>query len=114
LRYYLEDEFANKAMVDGCMRTDLTIEELGDFGNRPEAQAIDGELVRCCDHLAAFIEASLSTEHGITSKHLAEGIERLLAQYGERRLASIDFGAVFRQFTPLSGGPASASGGKKS
>ena len=98
LRYYLEDEFANKAIIDGRMRKDLTFQELCDSCNRADAHPVDGEMVRCCDHLAAFIEASLSTEHGITSKHLAEGIDRLLKRYRERWLGPIDFGAVFAQF----------------
>jgi putative hydrolase of HD superfamily len=100
LRYYLDDEFANKAVIDGRERRDLSFEELGAIADRPKTEPVDGELIRCCDHLAAFIEASLSTEHGITSKHLAEGIERLLAMYRDRQLGPLDFGAIFRQFTP--------------
>jgi putative hydrolase of HD superfamily len=106
LRYYIEDEFANKGIVDGKPRADLSVEDLCGPCNCAAANPVDGELIRCCDHLAAFIEASLSTEHGITSKHLSEGIDRLLKRYGERRLAGIDFGAVFRQFLPASIGTA--------
>ena len=98
LRYFIEDEFANKAVVDGQIRRDVSIEQLCGPHNCAEANPIDGELIRCCDHLAAYIEAALSVEHGITSKHLAEGLRRLLERYGHRQLAGIDFGAVFRQF----------------
>ncbi|MBN2450957.1 MAG: HD domain-containing protein [Lentisphaeria bacterium] len=100
LTYFMRDEFVNKAMVAGQVRTGLSIEELGAKYNHDGANAVDGEVIRCCDHLAAFIEATLSISHGITSKHLTDGIERLLKQYRRRTLGTLDFGAVFRAFEP--------------
>jgi len=100
IRYYTENEFDNRARVDGKTKHDLTFEELGANFDRPENKPVDGEIIRCCDHLAAFIEVSLSIRHGITSKHLADGAERLYAMYRTRKVGSIDFAAVFADFAP--------------
>jgi len=100
IRYYTEDEFANRAVIDGELRTDLTVEQLSEDFDEPQFQPVDGEIIRCCDHLAAFIEASLSIEHGITSKHLTEGLERLMKNYHDRQVGQVDFGAIFQAFAP--------------
>jgi putative hydrolase of HD superfamily len=100
LSYFVENEFANRAMEGGRVRADLSIEEMCTTYNHDEANAVDGEVIRCCDHLAAFIEASLSIGHGITSKHLTEGVERLRKRYHDRQVASLDFGALYRAFDP--------------
>ncbi|NLF18632.1 MAG: HD domain-containing protein [Lentisphaerae bacterium] len=100
LSYFVENEFANRAVVDGEVRAGLTVEALCSEHNHDAANAVDGEIIRCCDHLAAFIEASLSIGHGITSKHLTEGVERLRQRYRGRRVGGIDFGALYEAFDP--------------
>ncbi|MGI6353745.1 MAG: HD domain-containing protein [Lentisphaeria bacterium] len=100
IRYYTENEFDNRARVDDKTKPDLTFEELGANFDRPENKPVDGEIIRCCDHLAAFIEVSLSIRHGITSKHLADGAERLYTMYRTRKVGPIDFAAVFADFAP--------------
>jgi putative hydrolase of HD superfamily len=42
---------------------------------------VDGKLIRCSDHIAAFIEADQSIKYGITSAHLVEGRDGLLETY---------------------------------
>ncbi len=102
IRYYTENEFDNRARVDGkTVRVD-TFEELGANYDWPANKPVDGEIIRCCDHLAAFIEVSLSVRHGITSKHLSDGADRLYAMYRTRKVGPIDFGAVFTAFAPES------------
>lgn len=100
LSYFVENEFENRAVEGGQVRYGLTIEELCTSYNHEDANAVDGEIIRCCDHLAAFIEASLSISHGITSKHLTEGVERLRRRYHDRRVLNLDFGALYRAFDP--------------
>ena len=81
IRYFIEDEFANRVMKDGDVIKGMTVEEIGRDYNDGTTAPVDGEIIRCCDHLAAFIEASLSMHHGITSNHLEEGKQRLLEKY---------------------------------
>lgn len=104
IRYYTEDEFANRAIVNGERRTDITFAELGEKYSSWEFFPVDGEIIRCCDHLAAFIEAALSISGGISSRYLVEGVERLYNIYNDRKVGTIDYGEIFRSFLPAEKG----------
>lgn len=97
LRYYMEDEFKSKVVVDGAVR----IVEAGAIGaryNEDSFSPVDGELVKACDHLAAYIEATLSIAYGITSRHLRDGAQMLYEKYEDKRVAGVDFGQLFDYF----------------
>lgn len=98
IRYYTEDEFENRAKINGNTVNKLSFEQLGEKYDSKEYAPVDGEIIRCCDHLAAFIEATLSIYHGITSKYLKEGADRLYNLYSERTVANINYGNIFRSF----------------
>jgi len=98
IRYYTENEFSNRAIVDGQVKLGLTADELKSTYSEARFSPLDGEVIRACDHLAALIEASLSIGHGVTSKHLTEGRDRLLSQYENQNISGIDFGHLFASF----------------
>ena len=102
IMYFTEDEFSNRAQVDGKTVNGLTFEELTEKYDAPQFRPVDGEIIRCCDHLAAFIEASLSIRHGISTKHLSEGIERLFCLYKDKKpvAGKLDYARIFRDFLP--------------
>ncbi len=102
IMYFTEDEFSNRALVNGKTITGLSFEDLSQKYDSPEFWPVDGEIIRCCDHLAAFIEASLSIKHGISTKHLAEGVERLYSLYMDKEpiAGKLDYARVFREFLP--------------
>ena len=68
----------------------------------PPEKIVDGQVLKGCDHLAAFVEAWLSMQYGITSKHLQNGLVDLRKRYtgdGEfRKIGPVDFERIFRQF----------------
>jgi putative hydrolase of HD superfamily len=98
IRYYMEDEFANKVLMDGRAEK-VAAGEIGARYNEDRFSPIDGEMIKACDHLAAYIEASLSIAHGITSQPLRDGVKALYAQYeGRRQVAGVDFGSLFDYF----------------
>jgi len=98
LRYFTEDEFSNRIIEGDHVRAGLSTDELNRQYNSAIWEPVDGEIIRCCDHLAAFIEASLSIKHGITSKHLQEGKRRLSEKYHRKVVSGINFGALFDAF----------------
>jgi putative hydrolase of HD superfamily len=100
IRYYTLDEFSNRIKNDRGVRSGLSFAELQRDYNDGRNMPIDGEIIRCCDHLAAFIEASLSIRHGVSSKHLLEGAERLYGMYKQRQVGNLDFGEIFGHFAP--------------
>ncbi len=97
IKYYVEDEFANKVMVDGKI-VKVASGEIGTSYNEDRFSPVDGELIKACDHLAAYIEATLSMAYGITSRHWRAGAQTLDAKYEDRKVAGVDFGQLFDYF----------------
>ena len=83
IKYFTTDEFRNKIVVDGQIR----FIEFSDFAatNRDEFNPLDGEIIDLADKTAAFIEASQSIRHGVSSAHLEEGYRHMFNRYtGEK------------------------------
>jgi len=97
LRYFMEDEFANKIKNKGTIQK-VSAEEIAECFNAPEFSPVDGQIIKGCDELAAYIEAKLSIRYGITSRHLEEGSVYLYRKNANRKIAGIDFGQLFDSF----------------
>ena len=95
IRYFIEDEFANKIRINGSVSKDVSNEEISARYNSAEYSPLDGRVLKACDHLAAYIEATLSIQHGIKSQHLEDARARLHNLYRDRIMAGINFGQVF-------------------
>jgi len=63
--------------------------------NQDSYSPVDGEVIRACDKLAAFIEASLSIRHGIRSQHLIDGRTKIYREYSNRESGGINFAELF-------------------
>jgi putative hydrolase of HD superfamily len=100
LSYYTENEFANRALAGDQVIADIAFADMSGIYDKAEHLPVDGKIIRCCDHLAAFIEASISLRHGISSKYLREGIERLQKEYSNKTIGPIDYGRTFAAFRP--------------
>ena len=102
INYYTENEFANKCRLDGQMQIFTTEEDLAKFlleHRGHVTKVVDGFILKGCDHLAAFVEAYLSAvEHGITSKHLRNGMEELSTMYRGKVVGGVDFGQIYAEF----------------
>jgi len=99
VRYFIEDEFQNKIKIDNTVRKGLSIEEISASYNEDRFDPVDGQLLKVCDHLAAYIEATLSMEYGIKSHHLEEGRNSLYAKYKDQKIAGLDIGRLFSFFS---------------
>lgn len=100
--YFTQNEFTNRIMLDG-VPIEVSEEELNGKYNVDGHgyKAVDGRMLKGCDHLAAFVEAYLSMEYGITSKHLLNGMADLREKYKNKTIAGINFGAVYDEFPEL-------------
>lgn len=101
MRYFMEDEFENKIIRADRIIKGISTEELCALYNQDEFCPRDGEILKVCDHLAAFVEASLSARHGIRSSHLIEGRQKLYKLYSQKEIAGINFGQVFCHFNEV-------------
>lgn len=97
LRYLLEDEFGSRIRRDGAVHR-VSTDEMQALGNEDRFDGYDGEVVKVCDHLAAFVEARVSLGTGIRTPHLEHGVNHLRALYQGRTLAGVDLGALYADF----------------
>ncbi|MDY6826678.1 MAG: HD domain-containing protein [Bacillota bacterium] len=97
LKYFTDKEFASKIMENDEMQV-VTSEEINERYNSDSFSPLDGEIIRACDHLAAYIETFLSISHGIKSNHLEEGNRQLYSRYNSRIIAGINFGQLFSYY----------------
>jgi putative hydrolases of HD superfamily len=98
MRYFTQDEFENKIKVDGRIINGISYNELNTVYNKNKFYPLDGEIIKACDKLTAFIEADISIKHGITSKHLEEGRKNIYEKFKNKNVSGIDFGRLFNYF----------------
>ncbi len=97
LRYFTEEEFVGRIIVDG-KTTHSSSAEINKLYNTDSYSPLDGEIIKACDQLAAYIETFLSISYGIKSSHLEEGNRQLYISNKDRIIAGIDFGQMFGYF----------------
>lgn len=94
IEYLIKEEFENKIMRNGQPEK---MEKITEEFNKEEFSPVDGKMIRVCDHLAAFMEAVLSINHGISSHHLEDGREHLFKIYQDSVFEGIDIGKIYRE-----------------
>jgi len=92
--YFLEDEFRSKAQVEGKVII-CSSEEISEKYNTDLYNPMDGELVKICDHLAAYIEASMSIDYGMRAPDLLRGKEQIYGKSAHTSICGIDFRVCF-------------------
>lgn len=91
-------EFAETVILDGRV-TRVTPAELQGRYNADAHDPKDGELLKVCDSLAAFIEAYTALRNGITSDQLQSAVWRLRTHYAATTLLDrVHVGALFADF----------------
>lgn len=97
IRYFIQDEFSSKVIKDKKIEV-VTSDEISENYNTDEFSPIDGQIIRCCDHLSAFMEAYLSIEYGVCPNALMSGYKNLREKYKNKVVAGVDFGQMFGYF----------------
>ncbi|HOL16638.1 MAG TPA: HD domain-containing protein [Bacillota bacterium] len=98
MTYFTENEFASKIIDEEGKIRFVTSDEINRRYNRDKYNPLDGELIKVCDQLAAYMETFLSISHGVYSSHLAEANRQLYEAYKNKNIAGIDFGQIFSYF----------------
>lgn len=102
LTYYLGldvgSEFMNTVRENGVVRS-VSREELYENCNSQAYDPKDGETLKVCDSLAAFIEAYTAMRNGISSEQLQQALWRLREQYQRVTLGpDLHIGALLADF----------------
>ncbi len=101
LAYYLGlatgSEFHATVLENGLVRR-VSFAELQEDYNQDCFDPKDGELLKACDSLAAFIEAYTAVRNGITSDQLQQAIWRLRENNRNQEFGPLHLGALFADF----------------
>ena len=87
-----------------CRREGASIVKVDGFealqrdANRDALDPKDGQMLKICDWLAAFLEAHSSIRNGVSSPHLLEAQARLKAKLCESPLECLHLGALLADF----------------
>ncbi len=97
IEYFTNDEFTSKIVLNGeCVSS--TSDEINEKYNDDKYNPIDGQIIRGCDHLSAFIEAFMSLSYGVKSEPMVSGYEHLKEEYQNKTIGGIDFSVPFGYF----------------
>ncbi len=97
IKYFTKNEFSSKIVKNGRVEI-VTSDMINENYNDNHFHPIDGEIIRACDHLSAYIEAYLSLTYGLKSEQMQSGYEHLTGKYDNRAIGGIDFGIPFGYF----------------
>ena len=97
MRMFTEDEFASKVTVEGKLQN-TTSDAITASYNQDIYNPVDGELVKAADDLAAFMEAYLALQNGISNAQLRTAVREKSLFYRHKTIAGIDFGKVYKGF----------------
>jgi putative hydrolase of HD superfamily len=97
MRMFTENEFLSKVTIDGQLRH-TTSDEITASYNRDRYNPVDGELVKVADDLAAFMEAYLALQNGISNAQLQAAVQEKRLFYREKTIAGINLDEVYGGF----------------
>lgn len=95
--FFTQDEFDSKIIIDNKI-VKTTSDEINEKYNKDIYCPIDGQIIRGCDHLSAYLEAYLAVKYGFGSESIQSGYHNLFEQYKNRNIAGVDFGLLFDYF----------------
>ncbi|WP_104751173.1 HD domain-containing protein [Helicobacter salomonis] len=100
LLYFTQDEFSNRYLDPQTKQVHhVDLDTLWQTYNRNLYQGVCGTLLKVCDQLSAFIEATMSIAHGVRSDVLVRGAAKIQQKYARKSLCEVDVGVLFRDFT---------------
>lgn len=97
LKYFTDNEFKGKITENEQIK-EVSSDQINLHYNEDNYSPLDGEIIKACDQLAAYIETFLSISHGIKSYHLEDANRQLYKLYSNRVIAGINFGQFFSYF----------------
>jgi putative hydrolase of HD superfamily len=94
---FTEDEFVSKVTIDGQVRH-TTSDAISASYNHDRYNPVDGELVKAADDLAAFMEAYLALQNGISNPQLHTAVQDKRRFYREKTIAGVSLDKVYNGF----------------
>lgn len=103
IKYFIQDEFSNKAIIDNnILKDNITFEVMNTKYNSNEFHPFDGKIIRAADHLSTFLEAWHSCKHGIHSEELVAASNKIREQYEFVNFYPISMKEIYDHYEILS------------
>ena len=97
ISYFTNNEFASKILIDD-EPVFKSSDEITEKYNEDKYSPVDGQIIRGCDHLSAYLEAYLSLKYGVQSESVQSGYHNIFNKYDNKVIGGIDFGLLFDYF----------------
>lgn len=97
IKYFTKDEFSSRVWLDGEI-VKTTSDEINKTYNDDSYDPIDGEFIRIADDLAAYLEAYVSANSGMSSRQLEDAMKNLEERYKGKTIAGISIGSLYADF----------------
>lgn len=88
---FVLDEFCNRVNFE------IITDDIINYNNNSHNPK-DGKLLKVCDHLSAYFEASISIDYGVSSKELKEAKKKLTNKYKSYKYNGINIEKMFMSF----------------
>ncbi len=98
VRYFTEDEFSNRVIVDNKIVRDMSVDDINSKYNIDIFNPIDGELIKAADHLSAFLEAWHSSEFGIKSRDFEAAMNSVKNEYKGKKIGNLLVYEIYNEF----------------
>ncbi len=98
LKYFTQNEFENKIIVNNTIKTGQTNSEISEKYNKDEFNPLDGNIVRWADQLAAYLEAWHSINNGIKSQELVSSAISISNKYLNSDINFIDIKTLYKEY----------------
>lgn len=101
IEYYTQHEFDSKITLENGEVKTVSSDIINERYNDDSFNPADGQIIRCCDHLSAYIEAYMSLSYGIRSAQMLSGYEHLTERYrggADKIVGGINFSELFGYF----------------
>ena len=86
-----------RALMEGKLQN-TTSDRITASYNQDRYNPLDGELVKAADDLAAFMEAYLALQNGISNSQLQTAVREKKLLYRKKTIAGINFDDVYGGF----------------
>ena len=97
IQYFTKDEFSSRVRMDGEI-VKVTSNKISETYNDDGYDPIDGEFIRIADDLAAYLEAYVSANSGMSSRQLEDAMKNLEERYRGSTIAGISIGSLYADF----------------
>jgi len=97
MKVFTEREFESVVTLDGRIERKSSSDISKNF-NKNKYNPRDGEFVKATDDLAAFVEAYLSKQNGLSNPEFEDALSFLKRKYKAKNITGINLGQIYAEF----------------